>query len=500
MALDPRTPVIVGVGQVTARPDDGGPAALGLGPVDLPIAMMVEALRRAARDAGAPTLLARADSVRVVSSASCKYLDPAALVAAQLGLEHVQTGLTRYGGQVPSTLLGRTATEIAAGERGVVLLTGGESWYTRTLAARAGESLPQTVQPDTVAPDVVLGGELGMWHEHEIALGIQDPIQVYPLIEQALRVAAGRSLDDHRPRLASLWSAFSQVAVGNEHAWDRRGYTPEEVATVTPANRMVGFPYQKLLNSNERVDEAAAVIVCSVEQADALGVPDDRRVYPHAIAEGTSPTVSERVDLAQSPAATAAARTLRDATGFDPSDLECVDLYSCFPSAVQVQAAALGVPLDPAPTVTGGMRFAGGPWNNYAMHGITTVVDRLRAAPGRVGVASANGGYVSKISMGCYSTTPPAARFRHLTSVPTPEEARTRALDTAPDGAAVVETYTVMHDGHSEPVDGILTLRMPDGRRAWGRITDPAVLLAMTKEDAVGRTVRVRPDSSAELE
>jgi acetyl-CoA C-acetyltransferase len=500
VTLDPRTPVVVGVGQVTIRPDDGGAATLGLGPVDLPIAMMVEAVRRGARDAGAPALLDRVDSVRVVSSASCKYRDPAALVAAHLGLGQVQTGLTRYGGQVPSTLLGQTATEIAAGERGVVVLTGGESWYTRTLAARAGETLPQTVQPDTVAPDVVLGGELGMWHERELALGIQDPIQVYPLIEQALRVAARRSLAEHRARLAALWSAFSRVAVGNEHAWDRRGYTPDEVATVTPANRMVGFPYPKLLNSNERVDEAAAVIVCSVEQADALGVPDDRRVYPHAIAEGTSPTVSERVDLAQSPAATSAARTLRDATRFDPDDLACVDLYSCFPSAVQLQAASLGVPLDPPPTVTGGMRFAGGPWNNYAMHGIAAVVDRLRHEPGRVGLASANGGYVSKISMGLYSTTPPAVPFRHLTAIPTAAEARSRALDVAPEGPAVVETYTVMHDGHNEPVDGILTLRMPDGRRAWGRIADPATLVAMTTEDAVGRPARVHPDSTADLE
>ena len=497
MTLDPRTPVIVGVGQLTLRPDD---ANHGLGPIDLPIDMMVEALRRAEGDSGASSLLASADSVRVVSSSSCRYLDPAALIAARLGLDHVQTGLTRYGGQVPSTLLAESAVEIMTGARDVVLIAGGEAWYSRMLATRAGEVLPQTEQPDGVEPDVIVGGELGMWHEHELELGIRDPIQVYPLLEQALRVAAGRDLDAHRARIAALWSAFSQVAVDNPYAWDRRGYTPDEVGTVSPANRMVGFPYVKLLNSNERVDESAAIIVCSLERADALGVPHDRRVFMHAIAEGVSPTVSERYDLATSPAATSAARALREATGIAPDDIAHVDLYSCFPSAVQMQAAALGVALDPAPTLTGGMRFSGGPWNNYAMHGITTMADVLRRDPGSLGVVSANGGYVSKVSMGLYSTEPSAEPFRLLVAPRTEAESRTRALDPEPRGRGTIETYTVMHNGHSEPTDGILTCLMPDGRRAWGLVKDPEAAAAMVKEDVVGRTAALRPDSFSEIE
>ena len=501
MALDPRTPVIVGTGQLTLRPDDG---EHGLGPVDLPIEMMVEALRRAERDAGAQRLLAAADSVRVVSTSSCRYRDPAALIATSLGLDGVQTAVTRYGGQLPSRLLAESAAEIAAGEHDVVLLAGAEAWYSRTQAMRAGEALPHTEQPEHVAPDVVIGGDLGMWHEHEMALGIRDPIQVYPLLEQALRVAAGRDLDEHRATIATLWSEFSQVAVDNPYAWDRRGYTPAEVGTVTPANRMVGFPYPKLLNSNERVDETAALVVCSTERADALGVPHDRRVYIHAIAEGASPTISERNDLATSPAATSAARALVAATGVGPDDIAYVDLYSCFPSAVQMQAAALGVALDPAPTLTGGMRFAGGPWNNYAMHAIATMADVLRRDPGAFGVVSANGGYVSKVSMGLYSTEPTPHRgdvpFRMIDAEPTEAESRTRVLDTEPDGRGTVETYTVMHDGHSEPIDGILTCRMPDGRRAWGRIADPAILVAMTKEDVIGRAVTLGPDHDADLE
>jgi acetyl-CoA C-acetyltransferase len=339
-----------------------------------------------------------------------------------------------------------------------------------------------------------------MWHDHEMALGIRDPIQVYPMLEQALRAAAHRELEPHREHLAALWSAFSQVAVGNEYAWDRRGYTSSEVGTVGPQNRMVGFPYVKLMNSNEQVDEAAAIIVCSMERADALGVAEDRRVFLHAVAEASSPKVSERYELATSPAATVASRALWQGTGKGPGDVAYFDLYSCFPSAVQIQAAALGIPLDPAPTMTGGMRFSGGPWNNYAMHGITTMCDTVRRDPGSFGVVSANGGYVSKISVGLYSTRPPAEPYRVISASATGDDARTRELDPEPNGRGTGETYTVMHDRHSEPTLGILTALMPDGARAWGLIRDPASLVAMTKEDVIGRTVALQPDNTADIE
>ena len=223
-------------------------------------------------------------------------------------------------------------------------------------------------------------------------------------------------------------------------------------------------------------------------------------MFVHAIAEGVSPTISERHDLATSPAATSAARALRDATGVRADDIAHVDLYSCFPSAVQMQAAALGVALDPAPTLTGGMRFSGGPWNNYAMHGITTMADVLRRDPGSQGVVSANGGYVSKVSMGLYSTEPPPEPFRLIAAERTEDESRTRALDPAPDGRGTIETFTVMHNGHSEPTDGILTCIMVDGRRAWGLVKDPDAAAALLKEDVVGRTVMLRPDSAATVE
>jgi acetyl-CoA C-acetyltransferase len=335
---------------------------------------------------------------------------------------------------------------------------------------------------------------------HEIELGITDPIQVYPLLEQAIRTAAGRDLDEQISHFATMWAAMSIVASGNPFAWDRHRYSTEEVANVTPDNRMVGFPYTKLCNSNERVDQAAALLVMSLDMARELGIHKDRCIFISAIAEGLSPSVSERFDLSTSPAATAAARALLATTGVGVDEIAYFDLYSCFPSAVQLQAEALRVELEPALTVTGGMRFAGGPWRNYTMHAIATAVEKLRSDGDALALVSANGGYSTKISMGLYSTSPLPTPFDHIQAEPDPDERRIRSLDTNPSGPATVETYTVMHGRHGEPVEGILTCLMPDGRRAWGRTIEPSALAGMIKEDIVGRPLTLTPEHEAHIE
>src|SRR5205807_1630523 len=219
------------------------------------------------------------------------------------------------------------------------------------------------------------------------------------------------SIDDHQARVGLLWSRFSEVAAANPHAWSREARTPDDIATVTAENRMIGFPYTKAMNANLDTDQAAALIVCSVEAARAAGVPEDRWVFPWAGADVHDHWwVSERADLHSSPAIRAAGRAVFGLAGIGIDDVAHVDLYSCFPSAVQIAAAELGLGLeepDRPLTVTGGLTFAGGPGNNYATHSIATMVQRLRSSPGSHGLVTALGWFVTKHAMGVYSTTPP---------------------------------------------------------------------------------------------
>ena len=178
---------------------------------------------------------------------------------------------------------------------------------------------------------------------------------------------------------------------------------------------MVGLPYTKVMNSNNAVEQSAAVLLCSVEVAERLGVPRDRWVFPLAGADAHEhPYVSHRDTLYTAPAVGIAGRAALAAAGKTIDDVDHVDLYSCFPVAVQVGAAELGLDLDRQLTVTGGLSFAGGPWNNYVMHSIATMVDALRDDPGTTGLVWANGGYLTKHAFGLYSTEPPADGFRHV--------------------------------------------------------------------------------------
>ena len=485
-ALDPRTPVLVGVGQLNQRVDRGEPP---LEPVD----MMAEALRRAEADAGAAGLLAAADSIRVLCLLSWRYGDPGALVAERVGASPRETGLTVMGGNFVQTIVNRTARDIAAGRADVVLLTGGEAWRTRTEARKAGEDLDWTTQPEGTTPTVTWGEDLpDLMGPAEVARGIFMPIQLYPLFDVALRAAEGLGVDEHRQRLATLWSRFSEVAEGNPNAWIQRRFSPEEVATPTPDNRMVGFPYTKLMNSNNNVEQAAGLIMCSVERARALGVPRDRWVFPHSGTDAHDHWwTSERDELHRSPAIRAAGRRALDLAGVGIDDLDHVDVYSCFPSAVQVAAAELGLGLDRQLTVTGGMSFAGGPWNNYVMHAVATMADVLRAEPGARGLVTANGGYLTEHAFGVYGTEPPAEGFRWEDCQAEVDALPRRAVVESTEGDVAVEAYTVVHDRDGEPETAFAALRLPGGERTWGRGTDGDLLQAMVAEEWVGRTVRI---------
>jgi acetyl-CoA C-acetyltransferase len=260
---------------------------------------------------------------------------------------------------------------------------------------------------------------------------------------------------------------------------------------------MIGFPYPKYMNSNIQTDQAAALILCSVSAAQAAGVPEDRWVFVHAGADAYDHWwISERWSLSASPALA----VLGQAVG-GVADVDHVDLYSCFPSAVQMAMAALGLRgRDTRPlTVTGGLPFAGGPGNNYVTHSIAAMIDECRRDPGSFGVVTGLGWYVTKHSAGVYSTTPPAAGYRRADPKVTQA-----AIDALPrrvaagayDGPATVEASSIPFDRDGNPSLGIIALLAPDGRRVLANTREPAVLKSMCEEEWADRTVAVRSDGT----
>jgi acetyl-CoA C-acetyltransferase len=492
VALDPRTPVVVGGGQVTQKvpPEEARS----------PAALMAEAARRAAEDTGTPGVLAAVESVRVVSQLSKRYADPGALVATEVGATPRQTAVTTMGGNTPQTLVNATALAVQRGELDVALVCGAEAWRTRVALRKLDRTPDWPSEPEGTPAAEVLGEELVMSAPAETERGLFLPVQVYPLFECALRAAAGRTVAEHADHLGRLWSAFSDVAAENPYAWSRERWTPEEVRTPSPDNRMVGFPYTKVMNSNNDVDQGAALLVCSVEAARRLGVPEDRWVFPHAGTDAHDHTfVSNRDDLRSSPAIRLAGRRVLELAGIGVDDLAFVDLYSCFPSAVQVAAAELGLGLDRPLTITGGMSFAGGPWNDYTTHAIASMLPLLREEPSAWGLCTANGGNLTKHALGVYSARPPADGFRWESVQDAVDALPARGVAEGFAGPVTVEAYTVVHERDGSPGTAFAACRTPEDARAWATSTDGDVLRAMTEEELVGREGEIDADGVVHL-
>jgi acetyl-CoA C-acetyltransferase len=263
---------------------------------------------------------------------------------------------------------------------------------------------------------------------------------------------------------------------------------------------MIGFPYTKRMNSNNAVEQGAALVLCSAERAETLGVPRDRWVFPHSGTDAHDHyLVSHRDDLSSSPAIRLAGRAALELADVGVDDLAHIDLYSCFPSAVQIAAYELGIALDRPVTVTGGLSFAGGPWNNYVTHSIATMAGVLREDPGSLGLVTANGGFITKHAFGVYGTEPPARPFRHAEPQASVDALPRREACDEPDGEAAVEAWTVMHDREGAPEAGLLAALMDDGRRAWGVTRDPDLVKVMVSEELAGKRARLAPDGAFDL-
>jgi acetyl-CoA C-acetyltransferase len=532
MSVDPATPVIVGVGQVTDRPDTGGERPLSDRPE--PIDLMVEAVRAAIEDCdgarpggtarSGQALVAATQSLRVANPLSWQYLNPGLAVAGELGIEPAELLVTTAGGNNPQSMVNATALAIGRGDLDVAVVVGADCVYTQTAVQRHPDRplLPWTVQPADTPRPTAFGTDRRGTTDAEEERGLDLPIHVYPLFENALRAEAGRTLDEHRRRIGALWHRFSQVASTNPHAWLREVRTAEEIITPSADNRMIDYPYTKLLTANMQVDQGAALILCSAEAARSAGVPEDRWVFPLAGADADDHWfLSHRLDFHSSPAVRLSGASALALAGATIDDIAHVDLYSCFPSAVEIAAHELGLP-DTGPgrplTVTGGLTFAGGPGNNYGTHAVASMVHALRSDPGSLGLVTGVGWYMTRHSVGIYGTEPGGAdRPPLVRDLPAgtnleaascfawagPQQAVASLPQVSPDadahGEVTVETYSVSFDRHGSPERAVVACRTPEGRRAWAQATDPDHLTLLVTEEGCGRLGTLRPDGEVDL-
>ncbi|MDX2167978.1 MAG: acetyl-CoA acetyltransferase [Deltaproteobacteria bacterium] len=485
-----RQPILVGVGQLTNRAGDPGE-------VMEPLAMMAEASRRAADDAG--LALREVDELTVINCITRAYADPAGMLAAQLGCTPRQRVYTAIGGNSPQWRVNETAERIARGEVRVALIAGAEAMAGAALARRAGIKLQWAAEG---SPEMVGDSRWGN-NAVEQRHGALMPTAVYPLFENALRAARGWSIARHRQYLGELCAGLAAVAKDNPYAWFRDGKSAAEISTVNDANRLIGWPYPKYMNAIIAVDQAAALLLTDTDTARQLGIPQSKWVYVVGCGDATDHWfISDRVNYFTSPAIRAAGAAALAQARLTIDEIDAFDLYSCFPCAVQIGGDMLGIGLDDRrpKTVTGALPYHGGPGNNYVTHAIASMVERLRRQPGR-GLVTGVGWYLTKHAVGIYQSTPPAQPFarRDPKAVQAEVDAQPHPqLAEAADGPVTVETYTVTHDRDGNPAVGIVVARLADGRRCWATTTDAALLADAEREELVGAAGRVQHDAESQ--
>ena len=450
MTGEDRVPVVVAAAQVVERDEP-------VGALDLAERAAAAAL------AEAPGLGRAVGRLSVVGILSRTGPAPATALAGRLGLSPPVCETTTIGGNTPQLLVTRAAADIAAGRLEATLIAGAEAMRS----ARAGyRHLAKDALGD---PDPIVGdGRLGTG-DAENAIGLILPVHLYAMFESAMAWRAGRTFDEHRAEMGRLLAPFTTVAAGHPFAWFGARRTAEEIAAPSPANRIVAEPYTKLMTAFLNVDQAAAVVVCSLAAARAAGVAD-RAVFVWSGADCHDVwEPAARPDLAVSPAIAAAAGSCLAGSGAGVDDVHAFDLYSCFPAAVEAAAGAIGLALDDPRglTVTGGLPYFGGPGNNYSTHAIATMADRLRDRGGTaLGLVGALGWYTTKHSYGLYGASPPPGGFVLGETDDRQHEIDGSGLAVAlgVDGEATVQAATVVYDGESVGAAPVIA-SLDDGRR-----------------------------------
>lgn len=478
---DDNAPILVGVGLATQRDEDPERARE-------PLELMMEAVRAAGRDSGDERHLRHVGKISVPRG-RWSYGDPGRLIAERIGASGAFTQLGRVG-VLQQTLIGLACRAVWSGEQAAVLVVGGEAGYRIQRAAKTGLTLEET--EDTRTPDEVLSPSAHLRSPAERAAGFDMPVGLYAMMESALRTARGESLEQQRSRIGRLHEGFSAVAAGNPHAWRRDPLSAEAINAAGPRNRMQSSPYTKLHCANWSVDQASALLIMSAGLARDLGVPTGKWVHALASSESNHmQTVTSRRELHRSPGARLAGLAALEAGGISLDDVDLLDLYTCFPVASEIVADELGLPAGRPRTITGGMAYGGGPYNNYVLHATAQMAERLRAGEGNRGLVGCISGVMTKQAFGLWSTRPSRTGFEFL-DVTAAVAAETDPIEEAEsyEGTARIAAWTVLHS-RREPPKLVAIADTADGRRCIAVCDDAALVPEAETRDIAGQAILV---------
>ena len=482
-------PVIIGAAQFTQRKDTPQPLDS--------LSLMVKTSQEAIEDTHTKNIVDFIDAIYMVNISSWTYEDAPAELSKRLKINPEEKFYSQGGGQTPQTLINQAAKAITSGKHRAILITGGEAAYS---IVKRFKGISPEYWPKKEIPKYINGEEWSIAHD-VLKYQLYIPTTAYAILETALRASSGRSVQEHQRYIGNLFERFSKVASENPFSWSQKHFSAEEIITPSPENRLIVYPYTKRMCANNFVDQAGTIIVASEETAESLGI--DRKQWVYIMGGSTFRNIDEiyrRPRLIDSPAIRNGNRLALEQAGLKLSDIDKFDLYSCFPSIVEIFMNELGINKDDPRdlTLTGGLPFFGTPLNNYSLHAVINTVESIRANPSLKVMVIANGGFNTKQSIGIYGKKPPMIPWGDRDDSKTQESILKKSLPEPVEkanGKLVIDGYSIIYARSGQPTKGIVVGTLEEGSRCIAFVTNLELLPAFESQEMVGKTCMVQYDS-----
>jgi acetyl-CoA C-acetyltransferase len=300
--------------------------------------------------------------------------------------------------------------------------------------------------------------------------------------------------------MGKLFEHFSKIAAENPYSWTKKSFGFKEIIDLNNDNRLITHPYTKRMCANLYVDQSASILITSEKFAQNINL--NRELWVNIIGGSDLNNIHEitqRPRLYDSPAVREAAKLALNQAGLTLDQIDGFDIYSCFPSIVQIIMDELGITLDNKRnlTLTGGLPYFGGPWSNYSLHSIVNAVNLIRNKPSLKIMVIANGGYNTKQSIGIYGKFGPKISWDELKSI---EMAVQKKIDSAKlmkpiekaNGKIIIRGYTITYDRSGKPEKGIILGEFKNGTRTLALMNFSIKrLLKLENEELVGKKAKI---------
>ena len=448
--------------------------------------LMIESAQAAAKGILLEGALSEVDNIAVCQG-MWPYNNPAALIKQAIGAEKASTSFTKIG-VLQQDLISQACLAIQSGKKSFCLVTGGEAKYRDLIAGVNAIELPK--RPEQPEADETVEPAQELWLSAETDAGLGMPVGYYALMDSAYQAENNLAVETHRHQVASLYHQFSEVASRNPDAWKQKAIPEAEIKEGSDENPMLAFPYTKRHNSSWNVDQACAILICSTEKAKALGVDPKHWIFPlAATAANQMLPISERTHLARCPGAEAAANALFDIANISPSDIDLIELYSCFPIGVLSFAKALNLGERSDLTTTGGMPFAGGPLNNFVLQSTVKTLEVLAEENKSLALVSNISGMNTKQGLFLYGRNYQPFAYQDVTEI-TANIQQQKTVQADFHGKATIIASTILFQKNT-PERTVIIAETEAGIRAVAFSQEADYLSAFQHKTHIGDTALI---------